>query len=134
MGDILMPPDSVCVVTATELLLQQAAAASIALQGVFALGALFFWLVGDFTKTFAFGCLTTATELLLQQAAAVLSALAGAFGSVVHYFWLVGDFTKTFAFGCLTTATEFVAVASGSCFICARGCLRFSGSLLLVSW
>ena len=41
VGDILMLPDSVCVVTAIELLLQQAAAASIALQGVFALGALF---------------------------------------------------------------------------------------------
>ena len=75
-------------------------------QGVFALGALFLWLVGDFTKTFAFRCLTTATELLLQQAAAVLSALAGAFALVVHYFWVVGDLNKSLFFCCVTTASE----------------------------
>ena len=108
VGDILKPLAFVCVVTAIELLLQQAAAASTALQGVFALGALFFWLVGDLIKTFAFGCVTTATELLLQQAAAALPALVGAFALVVHYIWLVGDLMKSLFRCCDKTASEEV--------------------------
>ena len=62
VGDILKPLAFGCVATSIELLLQQAAAASIALQGVFALGALFLWLVGDLTKTFALGFVATAIE------------------------------------------------------------------------
>ena len=78
-------------VPAIELLLQQAAAASSALQGVFKLDAVFFWLVVDITRTFVFECLATATELLLQQAAAALSAFAGVFALLAHYFCLVGE-------------------------------------------
>ena len=43
VGDILKPLAFGCVTTAIKLLLQEAAAASTALQGVFALGALFLW-------------------------------------------------------------------------------------------
>ena len=77
---------------AIELLLQQAAAASCggALQGIFKLEALFFWLVLDVTRTFVLECLATATELLLQQAAAA-SALSDVFALVAHYFCLVGE-------------------------------------------
>ena len=80
-----------CFATATELLLQQAAAASCggAFQGILKLDSLFFWLVLDVARTFVLECFATATELLLQRAAAA-SALPDVFALVAHYIFLVG--------------------------------------------
>ena len=69
--------------------------------------------------------LVPAIELLLQQAAA--ASCGGAFQGILKFealfFWLVLD----------VASDGVAAAASGSC-ICVTRCLRFSGSLLLLSW
>ena len=82
-------------------------------------------IVGDIFKPLAFVCVVTAIELLLQQAAAASTALQGVFALGALFLWLVGDLTKTFCLEVRDNSDRVVAAASGSCFSCARGCLRF---------